>query len=39
MVIIFIVCAIMNGKVFQTTFYDNSSNGSASPRVLFDYIL
>ena len=30
----------MNGKIFQTTFYDNSlTNGSTSPRVLFDYLL
>ncbi len=39
LIIIFVVCSVMNGKIFTSTFYDESDNKSTNPRVLFDYIL
>lgn len=39
LVFVVVICAIMNAKMFETTFYDSSSGSSSTPRVLFDYII
>ena len=39
MLCLVVVCIIMNGKMFEFTFYDQTTNGSYTPRVIWDYIM